>query len=132
MTFLLACVFLTSIVACLCPISPHRRKRLFGALSGGMPLLFCIDGAGYQATGFLLTLLLRLFSFVLDESGLFEENTVTRLTFLLPLTASAYLLFYACSLPGIYYVSLIAVDLLGLWMPMSFLGKDPRHPSQWQ
>ena len=104
--------------------------KLLLVILGSVPLL-AIEGIGYIIIGVVLIIAAYFLSCSLKVNGSYEDNTAARMSFWLPLTISVGLVFFENSLPLLSYFFLIIVCFLGIFMPVEFLMKDPRYPSQW-
>ena len=109
---------------------PVKWKRFFLALLGGIPLSLLFDGIGYAISAFVLAFA-AYFLCPFFERYAFDDNVAGRMYFWIPFTVSTEGCLFAYSSSLIYYIFPIILCVLGLFMPLEFLTKDPRSSSQW-
>ena len=105
--------------------------RLFVSLLGSVPLLFLVGWAVYIICGVVLFFAAFYLSFTLEKSALIGDNTVGRIFFWFLFTISTGLNLFVNSCSAMWYFFSILFCIIGLTMPVDFLMKDPRSPSQW-
>ena len=105
-------------------------KKLLLTMLGSIPLL-TIDAPRYVIIGLMLVLAAFFLVFYFEKNAIFESYTADRMYFWFTFTISAGFSNFVASSSLIYYFFLIILCILGLFMPLNILTKDPRFPSQW-
>ena len=109
---------------------PFEWNRLFSALFGGIPLLLMFtEGMGYVVVGVVLTFAVYFLCHFLEKYA-YDDNIAGRMYFWFPFTASAKLCLFAHSCPLASYFLPIILCILGLFMPLNMIVRNPRSPSR--
>jgi len=98
--------------------------KLVLTMLGSIPLLQ-IETLGYVIIASVLIFSAFFLSFYLERYVLFNSYTVRRMYFWLPFTISAGVSNFETSSPPVNYFFLVILCILGLFMPLDFLMKDP-------